>query len=106
MQIFKTIRQTAATGILPEYRLRLMVAEGICPGIKTGNRFLINVTALAEMLDAESREGTAANVGCALGDNAKLQSELHAMKNELCQYCGKYKHAHEGACDGCKWREM
>lgn len=33
------------------------------------------------------------------------QSELHAMKNELCQYCGKYKHAHEGACDGCKWRE-
>ena len=34
------------------------------------------------------------------------QSELHAMKNELCQYCGKYKQAHEGACDGCKWREM
>ena len=34
------------------------------------------------------------------------QSELHAMKKELCQYCGKYKHAHEGACDGCKWRKM
>ena len=34
------------------------------------------------------------------------QSELHAIKNELCQYCGKYKKAHEGACDGCKWREM
>lgn len=34
------------------------------------------------------------------------QSELHAIKNELCQYCGKYKQAHEGACDGCKWREM
>ena len=34
------------------------------------------------------------------------QSELHAMKNELCQYCGKYKQAHEGTCDGCKWREM
>ncbi len=33
-------------------------------------------------------------------------SELHAMKNELCQYCGKYKQAHEGACDGCKWRGM
>ena len=33
------------------------------------------------------------------------QSELHAIKNELCQYCGKYKYAHEGACDGCKWRE-
>lgn len=34
------------------------------------------------------------------------QSELHAMKNELCQYCGKYKQAHDSACDGCKWREM
>ena len=34
------------------------------------------------------------------------QSELHAMNNELCQYCGKYKHAHEGTCDGCRWREM
>lgn len=36
----------------------------------------------------------------------RLKDELHAMKNELCQYCGKYKKAHEGACDGCRWREM
>ena len=36
----------------------------------------------------------------------RLKEELHTMKNELCQYCGKYKHAHEGACDGCRWREM
>ena len=34
------------------------------------------------------------------------QSELHTIKNELCQYCGKYKHAHEGACYGCRWRDM
>lgn len=34
------------------------------------------------------------------------QSELHSIKNELCKYCGKYKQAHEGACDGCRWREM
>ena len=37
---------------------------------------------------------------------AQLKEELHTIKNELCQYCGKYKQAHEGACDGCKWREM
>ena len=36
----------------------------------------------------------------------RLKEELHTMKNELCQYCGKYKQAHEGACDGCKWRGM
>lgn len=36
----------------------------------------------------------------------RIKEELHTMKNELCQYCGKYKKAHEGACDGCRWREM
>ena len=36
----------------------------------------------------------------------RLKEELHTIKNELCQYCGKCKHAHEGACDGCKWRDM
>lgn len=57
MPTFKTIRQTAALGILSEHRLRLMVAAGDCPGIRTGNRFLINVEALAEKLDYESRTG-------------------------------------------------
>lgn len=56
MPTFKTIRQTAATGLLTEHRLRLMVAQGTCPGIRTGNRFLINVEALAELLDKQSRE--------------------------------------------------
>ena len=56
MPEFKTIRQTAATGILSEHRLRIMVAQGQCPGIKAGNRFLVNSPALAEMLDAESRK--------------------------------------------------
>lgn len=37
--------------------------------------------------------------------NDKLAADRKALINELCQYCGKYKHAHEGACDGCKWRE-
>lgn len=61
MPVFKTIRQTAATGILSEHRLRLLVAEGKCPGIRTGNRFLVNVPALAEMLDRQSRMGVCVN---------------------------------------------
>lgn len=35
-----------------------------------------------------------------------MKSRCVDMKNELCQYCGKYKQAHEGACDGCRWRDM
>lgn len=40
--------------------------------------------------------------------NEKLAADRKALINELCQYCGKYKHAHEGACagDGCRWRDM
>lgn len=37
--------------------------------------------------------------------NEKLGADRKALINELCQYCGKYKQAHEGACDECKWRE-
>ena len=38
--------------------------------------------------------------------NEKLAADRKVLINELCQYCGKYKKAHEGACDGCRWREM
>ena len=56
MPIFKTIRQTAATGLLSEHRLRILVAKGECPGIYTGNRFLVNVTALSEQLETQSKK--------------------------------------------------
>ena len=49
---FKTIRQTAALGILTEHRLRLMEKAGELPGIHTGNRFMVNVDMLKEKLEA------------------------------------------------------
>lgn len=55
MSNFKTIRETAKLGIIGETYIRRMVAEGRCPGIRSGNRFLVNVEALVEQLDAESR---------------------------------------------------
>ena len=62
MSTFKTISHVAALGVLPEYRIRLLVAQGKCPGIYAGNRFLVNVEALAEMLDQQSRGAVKANV--------------------------------------------
>lgn len=56
MPKFKTIRQVAATGLTSEHHLRQLVAQGKCPGIRCGNRFMVNLTALSEMLDAESRK--------------------------------------------------
>ena len=34
-----------------------------------------------------------------------LKKELDAMRNELCCKCGKYRDAHNGACDGCRWEK-
>lgn len=50
----KTVRKTAASGIISEHYLRMLIAKGECPG--SGNRFLVNVNALEEMLEAQSKK--------------------------------------------------
>ena len=38
-------------------------------------------------------------------ERGELKKELHEAKNELCCKCGKYREDHNGACDGCRWKE-
>ena len=33
-------------------------------------------------------------------------AQLSNARNELCQRCGRYREAHKGACDGCRWKEL
>lgn len=47
-----TIRQIAATGLLPEHALRTMVKTGQAPAIQVGNRALINYDKLIAQLEA------------------------------------------------------
>lgn len=54
MPTMKTIRQTAALGILSEHLLRIMLKQGRLPGVYSGNRFLVNVDALVSQLNNES----------------------------------------------------
>ena len=35
----------------------------------------------------------------------EMKKELAAMRNELCFKCGNYREAHNGACDGCRWKK-
>lgn len=35
----------------------------------------------------------------------RLKRDLKDCRNELCLYCGKYKERHNGACDGCRWKQ-
>nr|DAW54114.1 MAG TPA: Protein of unknown function (DUF3853) [Caudoviricetes sp.] len=54
MNMYKTIRQTAAMGILSEHHLRLLLAQGKLPGVYSGNRFKVNVRLLEQQLDRMS----------------------------------------------------
>ena len=44
-------------------------------------------------------------IGRLQGELAHVKAERDAMRNELCCKCGKYREAHNGACDGCRWEK-
>lgn len=37
-------------------------------------------------------------------DTGFTPADVRDMKNELCLHCGKYREAHLGACDGCRFK--
>lgn len=74
-----------------------------------------NLSAAADLIENQQRHIEALlQANAALRDTVlrrdaqieKMAADRKALINELCQYCGKYKHAHEGACYGCRWRDM
>ena len=71
MPNFKTIRQVAKTGLLAEYRLRLLQKQGRLPGIFAGTRFLVNVDALCLQLEQESLAAVADGDGFDMQEVAK-----------------------------------
>ena len=55
----------------------------------------------------EQLREAAALVTAEAADRIEAQAkEIDALRNELCLKCGNYTLAHDGACDGCRWREM
>lgn len=55
MPQFLTIREVARMGVLNENLLRSRLKQGKLPGIYAQSRFLVNLPALVEMLETESR---------------------------------------------------
>ena len=68
------------------------------------------VNALRE--HAEWAEGNEWETPITLGDDLTeaadrieaQANEIDTLRNELCLKCGNYTLAHEGACNGCRWR--
>jgi len=53
-KIFYTIRETAKTGILSEYALRILVKQNKIPYIKCGVKVMINYPLLIDYLNNQS----------------------------------------------------
>ena len=56
-----TVNQEAKREDCPfgAYRLRLLIAQGKCPGVRIGNRFMIDHDALVEQVRTESLRNVA-----------------------------------------------
>lgn len=52
----------------------------------------------------KSLDGAANTLEQLYGTIEKLQAENKSLRNELCLKCGQYREAHNGACNGCRWR--
>lgn len=53
---FLTIRETARTGILSEYSLRLMQKQGKIPCIMCGKKCMVNYPLLLQQLNEDSKK--------------------------------------------------
>ena len=44
-------------------------------------------------------------LAAACKERDEVRKQLHEAKNELCCKCGNYREAHNGACNGCRWKD-
>ena len=50
---FQSVREFAKRGIKSDAQIRHEIEQGIVPGFRAGNRFIINVEQYLAMIDAE-----------------------------------------------------
>ena len=81
-------------------------SEGLV-AYKLGSDFADAVYSAADMLEnhASDRAALVAEIEKLRKQLEQANSELAAMRNERCYLCGKYREAHNGACDGCRWKK-
>ena len=98
-KVWERLKQYEDTGYTPEEIAKL---QGDL--IMSNAELLKTREELEEHYDRVVGQLDAINSGL-MAENAALAADRKALINELCQYCGKYEQAHEGACDGCRWKQ-
>lgn len=86
------------TGLMPDDVTDMMAANG--------NAMAAMAALKSKLRSAQNAADQYAAINETLFDsNQKLGADRKDLINDLCQLCGKYKNAHEGACDGCRWKQ-
>ena len=90
-KLIERLRQYSES--LVAYKLSADFADAVCSA--------------ADMLEnyAYDRAALSAEIENLRKQLEQTKSELAAMRNELCCKCGKYREAHNGACNGCRWKK-
>lgn len=98
MEIYWRLKDYEDTGYTPEEIAKLQgdLIQRNAELLKTREELKEHYDSISQLDGANSS---------LMAANEKLAADRKALINELCQYCGKYKHAHDGACDGCRWGE-
>lgn len=98
MEIYWRLKDYEDTGYTPEEIAKLQgdLIQRNAELLKTREELKEHYDSISQLDGANSS---------LMAANEKLAADRKDLINELCQYCGKYKQAHEGACDGCRWRE-
>ena len=74
---------------------------------KLGADFADAVCSAADMLEnhASDRAALVAEIEKLRKQLEQTRAERDVLRNELCYLCGKYREAHNGACEWCRWNE-
>lgn len=111
---------TAAADLIESLQAQLAEYEatGLTPGDVKDLQGLCKENGLSEYVDLiveAKRQMSKDNERSIKQDERieQLEAQLAASKrkerdarNELCLKCGRYHEAHNGACDGCRWKEI
>ena len=90
-KLIERLRQYSES--LVAYKLSADFADAVCSAADMLENYASDRAALSAEIEKLRKQLEQAN------------SELDAMRNELCCKCGNYREAHNGACNGCRWEK-
>ena len=73
--------------------------------LSSGAAVLVEAAGIDDPVEMSAVRQQAVNYLADFEDTNLTPSDIADLRNFACQLCGKYKTAHLGSCDGCRWKK-